>query len=730
MTHFSKIFRFFTVMNRFLFWLLALACFCLPGKASATHIVGGEMTYTCLGNNEYEITLTVYRDCYNGVPWFDNPAYVAIYNADWAQVGPTLQLGLNFSANDTLPITLSNPCLIAPPDVCVHRTVYKTKVNLAFSPGGYTIVYQRCCRNQLIRNTPDPLNTGISIIAEIDDAALLACNTGSTFNSWPPVAICVNEPINFDHAASDADGDSLVYRLCTPLNGPDSLIPRPVPPFKGPYEEIVWTTPPYSLDNVLGGTPLTINPVTGFMTGIPNTIGNFVVGVCVDEYRNGTVISTTRRDFQYNVSDCGKPYSAFFVPEVTCDTLGVFFQNKSPNGTAFRWYFDWPANFNSSNLISPIHFFPDTGAYTIALIVQPDDPCADTSYQTIQLTNRFLDAGANYTLGPCGTQGLVIEAFDLSTDTVTGVSDWEWTLFQNGIPVQVEAVQNPVFTLPEAADYVLQLISTAGNGCLDTVFVPLDAPIPPVNALPQNLIICAGDSVHLFPGADPAFEYAWSPVSTLNDPQQPDPLAFPDSSTQYSVTIGGNGPCTADGTVNVQVVSSADTVAVVANPTLILPGMSSELTALFTGALGYVWSPANALSSTSGAVVQASPTTTTTYVVRAVLSGGCGAIGKVTVRVRDFSCEEPFVFFPNAFTPNGDGENDKLKLEGLFVEDVYWVVYNRWGEKLFEADDLNDTWDGNYKGQPQPTETYGYYLRVACVGGLISERKGNVSLLR
>ena len=717
-------------MNRYLFWLPAVLCFCLSGKAFATHIVGGEMTYTCLGNNQYEITLTVYRDCYNGVPWFDNPAYVAIYNANWVQVGTTQQFGLNFSVNDTLPITLSNPCLIAPPDVCVHRTVYKRIVTLPFSPGGYTIVYQRCCRNQLIRNTPDPLNTGISIIAEIDERALQECNTGATFNSWPPVAICVNEPINFDHAAGDADGDSLAYRLCTPLNGPDSLIPRPNPPSAGPYEEIVWTSPTYSLSNVLGGTPLTIDPYTGFMTGVPNTLGNFVVGVCVDEYRNGTVISTTRRDFQYNVSDCGKPYSSFFVPEVTCDTLGVFFKNNSPNGTAYRWYFDWPNNFNSSTLNSPVHYFPDTGAYTIALIVQPDDPCSDTSYQTIQLTNRFLDAGANYTLGPCDAQGLVINAFDLSTDTVSGVSDWEWTVYQNGVPIAVVAEQNPTFTLPEAANYVLQLISMAGNGCPDTAYVSLYPPIPPVNALPQNPIICEGDSVRLFPGADPAFTYLWSPANTLDNPQLPNPLAFPDVGTQYNVTISGNGPCVLNGVVNVQVVSNADTVAVKADPDLILPGMSSQLTALFTGASAYAWSPANTLSAPSGAVVQASPTTTTTYYVKADLSGGCAALGEVTVRVRDFSCEEPFVFFPNAFTPNGDGENDKLKLEGLFVEAVYWVVYNRWGEKLFEADALDDAWDGNFNGQPQPAETYGYYLRVECVGGLVSERKGNVSLLR
>ena len=96
--------------------------FCLPAlRLSATHIVGGEITYRCLGNNQYEITLTVYRDCYNGVPFFDDPASVGIYEkgADSVLVKKLL-LPYNLFSNDTLPVKLSNPCLTLPPDVCVH----------------------------------------------------------------------------------------------------------------------------------------------------------------------------------------------------------------------------------------------------------------------------------------------------------------------------------------------------------------------------------------------------------------------------------------------------------------------------------------------------------------------------------------------------------------------------------------------------------------------------------
>lgn len=697
----------------------------------STHIVGGEMTYRCLGNNQYEVTLTVYRDCFNGVPWFDNPAFVAIYNASWQKVGPTLNFSLVSTSNDTLPIELQNPCLVAPPNVCVHRTIYKRTVTLPFSPGGYTLVYQRCCRNLLIRNTPDPLNTGISIIAEIGDQALLACNGGATFNSWPPVAICVNEPIDFDHSASDPDGDSLAYRLCTPLNGPDSLDPRPLTPYPGPYQEIIWTNPPYSLNNVLGGIPLTINPNTGFMTGVPNTLGNFVVGVCVDEFRNGAVISTTRRDFQYNVADCGRPRAAFSAPELQCNDLLVRFKNSSSNAKRYKWFYDWPDTFNTSGVASPVYFYPDTGTYTVALIVEPDGICSDTFFQTIRLANSYVDAKASISNGDCDDDGLEIRVQDLSTDTVFGLAGWQWLLFQGNTLIEQSAAQTPVFVVEAPGAYRLQLIAESANGCRDSLSLFFNPPIPPIGALADTLYLCAGDSARLFPGANPAFNYNWAPTTGLSDPDAPNPTVFGDTSRRYSVLIDGNGPCIRTGSVWVQVVSASDPVAVSATPSLIVAGTSSQLSAFFPGAIGYQWSPSVGLSQTDIPNPVAAPDQTTTYYVKAVLPGGdCGALGTVTVRVRENACVEPYVFFPNAFSPNGDGENDVLKLEGLFVEEVYWVVYNRWGEKVFEAFHLDDAWDGTYKGVPQPAEAYGYYLRVRCLGTSFSERKGNVTLLR
>lgn len=707
--------------------LLILGLFYASGFLYATHIVGGEITYVCLGNDEYAVRLTVYRDCYNGQPPFDNPASLGVYDADWNLIQDYY---LYVNPDDTLPVVLENPCLVAPPNVCVHRTSYTKTIRLPYRPGGYTLVYQRCCRNQLIRNLPDPLNTGISIIAYISDQTMKACNSAAVFNKWPPVAICVHEPIDFDHSATDPDGDSLVYRLCTPLNGPDSLVPQPDPPFRGPYLEVKWNDPPYNLSNVLGGDPLTINPSTGWMTGVPDMVGNFVVGVCVDEYRGGELISTTRRDFQYNVADCGTPTAAFFAPANVCENEVVKFTNQSAALT-YKWYFDWPNNPNlTSNERSPSYQFPDTGTYKVALIVAPGEPCADTMVQEIHVGDFHIDAAFTLETPLCDNNGMVVQAFNKSVDTIYGIASWQWRLTgPSGFNIQT-GVKDPTFVVTKPGSYKLRLVAVSNGGCRDTLTRQFNAPIPELDSLQEDLSMCVGDTVRLNSGADPGliYAYTWSPPGTLSDTLAADPLAFPLTTTDYFVTVV-NGNCTFNGIVTVHVYDTS-ALSVSAAPTTIYQGETAQLTAVYSGTEPILWSPAGSLSNPKSLTPLASPTETTTYTATILLSSGCVLQRFVTIVVLTPLCKEPFVFLPTGFSPNGDGENDVLKLETRFATEAYWAIYNRWGQKIFETSDLDGAWDGTYKGEPQPVDTYGYYLRVRCPGGTEWVKKGNITLLR
>ena len=152
-------------MFRHIFLFVALL-FLLPQGAKATHIVGGEIYYDCLGNNDYQITLKVYRDCINGIPPFDDPASIGVFDG---VTGALIQNLMVYSPS-IVPITstISVPCYApAPGTVCEEEATYVTTTNLPPSANGYLLVYQRCCRNNTIVNLVNPGNQGSSVTTYI-----------------------------------------------------------------------------------------------------------------------------------------------------------------------------------------------------------------------------------------------------------------------------------------------------------------------------------------------------------------------------------------------------------------------------------------------------------------------------------------------------------------------------------------------------------------------------------
>ena len=93
-------------------------------------------------------------------------------------------------------------------------------------------------------------------------------------------------------------------------------------------------------------------------------------------------------------------------------------------------------------------------------------------------------------------------------------------------------------------------------------------------------------------------------------------------------------------------------------------------------------------------------------------------------------CQEPYVFIPNAFTPNGDNLNDILFVEGNLIEEMYLAIYDRWGELVFESRSPDEGWDGTFRGKELPADSYGFLLEIRCIGGEEYFRKGNITLLR
>jgi gliding motility-associated-like protein len=172
------------------------------------------------------------------------------------------------------------------------------------------------------------------------------------------------------------------------------------------------------------------------------------------------------------------------------------------------------------------------------------------------------------------------------------------------------------------------------------------------------------------------------------------------------------------------------------NVTILAPGQTrSDTTVRFgqavnlngSGALTYEWAPGYNISSLSNPEVIVKPLRTTQYILTGYNSRKCASSDTVNVIVID-DCGEMYV--PNAFTPNNDGANDVLYVRGICLESLTFMVFNRWGEKVFETADQSVGWDGSYKGEAMNTGVFVYRLEGKTYDGKAFTAKGNITLIR
>jgi PKD repeat protein len=230
------------------------------------------------------------------------------------------------------------------------------------------------------------------------------------------------------------------------------------------------------LNDVMGGVPLKINSKTGEITATPNLVGQFLAGVCVEEYRNGVLMSIVRRDFQFNVRVCSQPPLAQFTTnESNCDGLSVEFFNTSLSASAFQWDFNFPSTdptFKSTEK-NPVFTFPTIGTYNVRLrVTRGSDGCFDTLIQKVTIFNNRISPDFNFKLSDCNniTDSLKIKLSDISTFDEPGfvINKWEWTVVQNG-RTQSYTGKNPDVNLSNTGDVTVTLQVGANNDCKSTV---------------------------------------------------------------------------------------------------------------------------------------------------------------------------------------------------------------------------------------------------------------------
>lgn len=542
-------------------WILLSFAMLWSGSALATHIVGGEMYYTYLGGNQYEITLKVFRDCgstnTNGTG-FDESAKVSIYDNQNNSLYSSTGIALSSATVNYVPVVLSNPCFVLPPDVCVEQAIYKKILFLPPNLAGYTLTHQRCCRNPSIVNLINPQDQGATFTTTIPGTNVLSegNNSGARFNSLPPVALCWNADFIFDHSATDPDGDSLVYEFCSPLLGGTILDPAPVIPTAPPYTPVAWGTGFSESYPITSDPVFSINPATGFLSGTATQLGQFVIGICVNEFRNGVLINRTNRDFQFNVTVCD-PNIIAAGPQDMEFCLGevVHFENNSTNGSFYHWDFGVPGiSSDTSNAFSPSYTYTTADTYTVTLVVNAGWPCADTA-TAIYTTKNYANPQIILEGYACIDGGDYYD-FSAQSDVPSGMN-YSWNFGEGSIP-QTSSLAHPTHIKmnPEAPEMNVTLTISADEYCTDSNEMTVDNPPDIVASILPQESFCDGYFYQFESVPTPAQSYIWdfgladgSGISGQSNPG----FLFPDTG-RYEVSLIVTAPYTCPDTTEMDFV--------------------------------------------------------------------------------------------------------------------------------------------------------------------------------
>ena len=301
----------------------------------------------------------------------------------------------------------------------------------------------------------------------------------------------------------------------------------------------------------------------------------------------------------------------------------------------------------------------------------------------------------------------------------TGGISYSWT------PVNTlnnPSISNPVASPVDSTKYYVN-ITDAICTYLDSVQVNVLP--PPVFSVNANTMVCLKDSVQL--NASGGDVYSWQPSSSLTNGNISNPLAFPTTTTTYSVTITET-TCNLSTTLTTEVsVNPLPVVTASKSNDIDCSQDKSQLTA--TGANQYSWLPSGSLNNPLVSNPIASPGATTQYIVKGTDLNGCESIDTVAVNVD--AVNKGGYLMPTAFTPNNDGLNDcyRIKYWGVIYE-LEFSIYNRWGERIFYSSNPDACWDGTYKGVKLDAAVFVYVIKAKTNCQSEVFRKGTFALIR
>ncbi|NNE27583.1 MAG: PKD domain-containing protein [Saprospiraceae bacterium] len=756
------------------FGILCLFLVLFTHETKAAHIVGGDVTYDFVRFNgdstevTFRIVFTLYRDEFSGGANFDTDARFGIFQevtpGNWRLYSEVR--GVDPGGISSIPDP-DLPCIEPPSTIGVQRGSYVFEITLEVTDRNYMVAYQRCCRNNTIANILEPGETGAVFDVIITPKAQAEGNSSPKFNSFPPIFLCSGLQFEFDHSAQDLEGDVLRYTFCAPFESGGTVdaqtgtlgccdCVRPLPGQCGPPFDNVIYRPPYTKNAPLAGNPVvSIDNNSGLISGTPEINGQYVVGVCVEEFRDGVIISKIRRDFQFNVLTCTPNLRALLEADdvqtgpndtevyliKSCGDTTVRVINRS-TGTDIETY-SWSfleengdvlfESFGGAENRDVDVTFPGLGSFSGTMILNENSECADTAFFSVSLFPS-IDGEYEFAYDTC-----VAGPVDFTDLTVTGadqVIGWDWD-FGDG---NNASSQNPNHIYQEPGTKRVVLIAEDNNECKDTVVKDIVyLPVPQLIVVePTTFVGCLPAEIffnNLSTPIDSTYEILWD-FGDGNTSGDISPTHNFLETGNYSVSVDITSPigCTVSRSfpdwIRVLDAPVADFTFSPQEPTILNREVSFFDNSTNAGA--YQWNFGGVGNSFLQNPTFFFPDSGLYEVLLTTFHPitNCPDTISKRIDVRPFAT----LFLPNAFTPDNNGTNDEFLGNGYYdgISDYTMEIWNRWGEKIFETDDPTEGWNGQYNnsGQALPQGVYIYHIMYSGPRGEREIKKGQVTLLR
>ena len=489
--------------------------------------------------------------------------------------------------------------------------------------------------------------------------------------------------------------------------------------------------------------------------------------------------------FRFNVTD-DFPVAEFIPPTSGCAPYTVHFQNTG-RGTAYYWDF---GDGTTSTQANPTHIYTAAGIYTIRLIAAMPGGCADfdTTYHTLQVLSTgnyshtpLVGCGGSTQIGVPPTLGA---AYFWTGDPVSDPSVSNPWVTQEGTyilhTVIAGCVQTDTFTVHNynlvddiavlainchdsaTGSIVLTLDTTVSHDSITTTITP-DAPSYSTDSTVVFHDLAAGTYQITVSGYGCTYEQD----VTLQNPAPPHyeketstPLCS-DSCTGWIHLTYDQGDnqvksphdtiienlCTGTYITNFIVAGCpvSDTSVITRETLLDSLNASASADHIYlsesvmlradlgheVGGITFLWTPAGDVENPTAQYTVATPTDTLEcFTVTATTATGCTASDTVCVHCSEVICDAPLFVIPNAFTPNGDGVNDRLCFNSEELTEFYIAIFNRWGEKVYESDDPTRCWDGTYRGHQCLPGVYTYTCHIRCFADIENDFKGDITILK